>query len=598
MKGFYRVLLLICLGFVTLAGSAAGNSINTLGIPPQDEKYFLSERIKCKDGSKAFSQNRLNDDFCDCPDGTDEPGTSACPEGKFYCRNVGHTPVLLFSSRVNDGICDCCDGSDEYDGQVKCSNTCWEAGRATRDKLKKKLKTYKEGFGIRKQEVEHAKQMMAKEKAELASLKQDEKKLKNVVDKLKETKEAIEKAEEEERLKREKEEQRIRDAEKQTEEQERLKKEEKEQETLQSPEDASKYSQHLFKEVPESTGQDGNQENENHLEEAEQGVHTESTHDQTLQDSSEEEGHKEKDDTEGLSKEELGRLVASRWTGEYPGQQAEDHKNDHTVQEEHDEKVDDEESKQAEEYDDYSSEDEEVEKTNEDEDDEPENKYDEEDNLVNDDDVEDSESYLESTDTPDLSTSATLSWWGKLSQGFQSIMRAVKLSRVSVDMSEAARVLKDYNDLSRKLSKMQSRISTLEKKLKQDHGNDGEFYTFYDQCFEHKENKYTYKICPYKEASQIEGHSTTTLGRWGGFKDSYRSMEFTNGDKCWNGPDRSMTIRLKCGLRNELVDVDEPSRCEYVASLLTPALCLEERLKELERRLELLNQENQTHDEL
>lgn len=32
-------------------------------------------------------------------------GTSACPTGKFYCRNAGHVPLSLFSSRVNDGIC-------------------------------------------------------------------------------------------------------------------------------------------------------------------------------------------------------------------------------------------------------------------------------------------------------------------------------------------------------------------------------------------------------------------------------------------------------------------------------------------------------------
>lgn len=35
----------------------------------------------------------------------DFAGTSACPEGKFYCRNIGHTPITIFSSRVNDGIC-------------------------------------------------------------------------------------------------------------------------------------------------------------------------------------------------------------------------------------------------------------------------------------------------------------------------------------------------------------------------------------------------------------------------------------------------------------------------------------------------------------
>eukprot|EP00258_Populus_trichocarpa_P023914 XP_024439933.1 glucosidase 2 subunit beta isoform X3 [Populus trichocarpa] len=113
-----------------------------------DEKYFGSQVIKCKDGSKSFSRDRLNDNFCDCLDGTDEPGTSACPRGKFYCRNAGSTPNFIFSSRVNDQICephrffhglskdqlelwnsnDCCDGSDEYDSGINCPRTCVMGG--------------------------------------------------------------------------------------------------------------------------------------------------------------------------------------------------------------------------------------------------------------------------------------------------------------------------------------------------------------------------------------------------------------------------------------------------------------------------------------
>lgn len=32
-------------------------------------------------------------------------GTSACPRGKFYCRNLGSKPQFIFSSHVNDQIC-------------------------------------------------------------------------------------------------------------------------------------------------------------------------------------------------------------------------------------------------------------------------------------------------------------------------------------------------------------------------------------------------------------------------------------------------------------------------------------------------------------
>ena len=36
--------------------------------------YQSSNEFRCLDGSSAFPYERVNDDYCDCKDGTDEPG--------------------------------------------------------------------------------------------------------------------------------------------------------------------------------------------------------------------------------------------------------------------------------------------------------------------------------------------------------------------------------------------------------------------------------------------------------------------------------------------------------------------------------------------
>lgn len=79
---------------------------------------------------------------------------------------------------------DCCDGSDEYDGKIKCPNTCWEAGKMARDKLKKKITTYNEGVTLRRKEIEQSKLAAAKDEAELSKLKNEEKILKGLVQQL------------------------------------------------------------------------------------------------------------------------------------------------------------------------------------------------------------------------------------------------------------------------------------------------------------------------------------------------------------------------------------------------------------------------------
>lgn len=112
----------------------------------------------------------MNDDFCDCPDGSDEPGTAACSHISayspltvadrpgnsdleltsslpgFYCKNKGHRPSYVPFQRVNDGICDyelCCDGSDEWArvGGTKCEDRCKEIGKEWRKKEEKRQKS-------------------------------------------------------------------------------------------------------------------------------------------------------------------------------------------------------------------------------------------------------------------------------------------------------------------------------------------------------------------------------------------------------------------------------------------------------------------------
>jgi len=58
------------------------------------------------DSSHIIPFSAINDDYCDCPDGSDEPGTSACRSGWFFCHNSGgNTGRRIPSYSVSDGLC-------------------------------------------------------------------------------------------------------------------------------------------------------------------------------------------------------------------------------------------------------------------------------------------------------------------------------------------------------------------------------------------------------------------------------------------------------------------------------------------------------------
>ncbi|XVF06547.1 hypothetical protein REPUB_Repub06bG0058500 [Reevesia pubescens] len=531
--------------------SSSLSSNSFLGIPPQDEDYFKGETIKCKNGSKKFTKTQFNDDFCDCPDGTDEPGTSACPQGKFYCRNAGHSPSFLFSSRVNDGICDCCDGSDEYDGKMKCPNTCWAAGKVAREKLEKKIEMYHEGVGLREQEIEQAKKAIARDKAQLLGLKNEKDVLEKIV---KQLEELLQKLEQKER-----------------------------------PEKEDKMKEASNEKVENEKS--GAEEN---IDSQVEPLKTSNVEKMGLLPS--DQNDKDEQSTEGLSKEELGRLVASRWTGKKTGDQVEENvpaKSYHVINRDEEKSADDEH------FDDNALQF--SEKTQEHQEKGRKDAGDKE--SVADNAGRSSVHYKigseDHENSSDIETLGHQSFLDKIQETAQNLLQSVNLFSTPVTNLDADQVRKEYNNYTAKLSDIESRISSLTEKLKYDFGIEKEFYLFYDRCFELKQDKYVYKVCPFKDATQEEGSSETRLGNWEKFENSYRMMLFSNGDGCWNGPDRSLKVKLRCGLETELTGLDEPSRCEYVALMYTPALCLEEKLKELKQKLESLNREQPwSHDEL
>jgi protein kinase C substrate 80K-H len=132
-------------------------------IPAVAKFYESASTFKCvSNPTIEIPFARVNDDYCDCPDGSDEPGTAACahlsplsphtlvdtpvngPSASaalpgFFCQNKGHLPSYVPFANVNDGVCDydlCCDGSEEWEniGGVKCKDRCDEIGKEWRKK--------------------------------------------------------------------------------------------------------------------------------------------------------------------------------------------------------------------------------------------------------------------------------------------------------------------------------------------------------------------------------------------------------------------------------------------------------------------------------
>ena len=540
---------IVVLLLVASASRATSADLGLRGVSPEARSSYeasLSAGLfSCLDGSGKILSKAVNDNYCDCRDGSDEPGTSACSNGKFYCRNRGFVAKSIPSMFVDDGVCDCCDGSDELSG---CNDTCASAGEEMRTDLQKRVKTLEEGLKIKTRLLASKKFDMGQLAHKAGMLQKKVNATTILVSKL------------EEKLLQEAEElsaqaQAAGDAKRV---EDKLKEAVSTGDKSASPDDAAKAGA--------GGGEAGDGANPPQAKEEES-----------------------KEETE----EEIGRKIASRWTKDPDAAGV----------------VEEDAAATDEQIDGASAGDAEAEaaagaggetkaklvpdpnaKKPEGWDEDEDGKW--EAPLIPEADAFDYESFEKESATiisegrPE-DTEEDASFLATMKRGIGMIKGLFK-------GSEETKLHEEINRQNAELKKMKKELEELEDLGRLDFGEGNCLRPLYNKCLNKRIEKYNYEICLYKHVKQ----DGLNLGAFQSLGDDRKSFVFDKGAKCWNGPSRSMKVNLTCGTKDDLLVVEEPSMCEYVATLSTPMACEEGDLRAAQQEVVALTGGEIRHDEL
>ncbi|KAI0786480.1 glucosidase II beta subunit-like-domain-containing protein [Abortiporus biennis] len=515
----------------------------TFGVPPHLlSKYIPSSSANtptwsCLDGSKQISWSAVNDDYCDCPDGSDEPGTGACPNTQFYCQNKGHIGSLIPSSRVRDGLCEpqCCDGSDELPGV--CPNVCEEVGKVYREQQEAQRKLRKTGSKIRSTYIAFAQKEKARIEAEI----------------LASTKEIAE---------REKEVARLRDIVERAESLSAAELEKKKESPLyQSLVEHSfalkslqrEHKKHLEREkalgdILDSlrTGYNPNYQDMAVLE-AVRGWEQLAGLPHINDVKKDEEGSSEEDESSDAESEPEEELEPGMWSA---GQL--DYQLDSLLNTDYESLL-----------------------------------------LEHEKHIGASTSQSPLFDISAYLPESVLPQYEQFRDSFVSWLETFGIAKGNSPTggSENSRTKQAYHDAEHSLSLAIQEREKAEQSLSRLFeptwfGTQGEWKKLEGTCLEKDTGEYTYEVCLFDEARQKpnRGGSTFSLGRFTSWNDApgvevgspeyYSKQYYKRGAKCWNGPERSVVLVLSCGLENAIHTVQELEKCEYQFTGTTPALCL------------------------
>ncbi|KAF6254346.1 glucosidase II beta subunit-like-domain-containing protein [Scenedesmus sp. NREL 46B-D3] len=548
------LLLLLCLCLASRASAAAHNVIR--GAQPENiEKYQpVNGKFTCFDGSKTIDFNQVNDNFCDCADSSDEPGTSACPNGVFYCRNKGHESKLLATSFVDDGVCDCCDGTDELSG---CRNTCIEKNSAKRDALRAKIDEYKASLQSKAQYAasaagvrENIKQRHQNVDGDIAATEQELQKL--AADKTR--------LEEETEVKRA---------------------EHKKQQAAAAAQRKAEREAAAAKAAEEAAAAAKAAEEQAAADEAGAEQAAAAAADGAAGEQAAAAAAADQEETD----EERGRRIAAQWTNDPAAAGTASAATDEAADQQ--QAVTEEGGKDAAwsisgvlskakqsvqkiiggtpspdaapEGDDAGAD---AAAAAGDEDEEPPLPYEEP--LPEEGD----------SDEPD---------WSLNDAGV-----VADADYEPFDDSELKKVIEDHSAAERKLAELRVEKERVARQVNLTF-NDA-WAGLMNKCLEARMPQFMYKFCFFDKASQVDngGGHETSLGFWKGFENGGTEAVFDGGDYCHKAPARSLRVRIECGTTERAWDASEPEVCSYAVHASTPAACKSDSLKELEDNMAAL----------
>ncbi|XP_063674106.1 glucosidase 2 subunit beta-like isoform X1 [Bolinopsis microptera] len=510
------------------------------GADPKKANLYTGSQFHCGDGSQSFPMEYVNDDYCDCNDGSDEPGTAACSNGSFYCVNKHFKGQLISSSRVDDGICDCCDGSDEMGGQ--CSNNCKELGTHTAEAAKKIRREQAIGFQTRLAYVTDGKTAKARRDQDISVFATEEETLRAELEERQAYKEQVEgpakEAKETAKAALEKVEAEKREAGKEKNraaaelELGRIDKDNNGEISADELLDYGKSEDSLlpYEEVAEMV--EGGE------------IETATIVDMIQTQIQNKREEQERFDAEEKKKEEK-RAKKPRLRDIVPTP-APDENSDEELWGE-DGKI--------------------IEKA-------PLDEFD-----VDLDDLGDSEDDYEEMEDEEEDES----------QDPAPIRNTVEYDPETQKLIEVFNEAESlYNEAKSRHDGAKRQLEDVQKLSNLDFGSDEEFFVLKGQCFELRDDQYKYKLCPFDRSDQ----DGTNIGKWDSWEkgadgvNKYNVMMYTKGNSCWQGPQRSTRVDVVCGPENQIMSASEPAKCEYAYVFATPAACTK------------VQDEDEIHDEL